>query len=171
MVLWNQLFRTSFLQSFDVMESSEIERKLAKFSGKGLTKEGNQWRFSFEWEALQPQRVRLIEPFIFLQVASACKAEFSAKVYADSFAHPIVLHAQLAVNVQLKLIQSDVIVAKAKELMEAKTSATGSFTVGSSWANATSIGRKLPTVMVERKSVSTEETKSCEQQEREASKR
>ena len=142
-------------------EASEIERKLEKFSGKGLTKEGNEWRFSFEWEALQPQRVRLIQPFTFLQVASVCKTDFSAKVYADSFANPIVLHAQLAVNVQPKLIQSDVIVAKAKELMEAATSATVvTSSIGSGWS--TSIGRSWPTVMAERKPASKEETKAAD---------
>jgi len=103
----------------DVSEPSEIERKLEKLSGKGLTKEGEEWKYSFEWDALQPQRVRLVQPFTYLQVSSACKAKISAKVYADSFAHPIVLYAEIAIAVQPRLIQTDAVVAKAKELLEA----------------------------------------------------
>ena len=100
-------------------EPSEIERKLQKLSGKGLIKEGEEWKYKFEWDALQPQRARLVEPFIYLQVTSSCEAELSAKVYADSFANPIVLHGQINVSVQTKSIEVDVIVAKAKELAEA----------------------------------------------------
>jgi len=131
-------FRPFFASRRWVGEPSEIQRKLEKFSGKGLTKEEGEWRFSFEWEAIQPQRVRHIEPFTFLQVADVCQAEFSAKVYADSFVNPIVLRAQLSVSIEPKLIQADAIVAKAKELMEEeKHSIVPTFVPAEGWSNST----------------------------------
>ena len=87
---------------------------------KGLTMEGNEWKFTIEWDAIQPQRVRLVQPFTFLQVETACKAEFQAKVYADSFATPLLLQAALNVDVRPKFIQSQVIVEKAQEIKAAE---------------------------------------------------
>jgi hypothetical protein len=116
-------------------EPSELERKLEnlslKLNGKELVKEGEGWKYSFEWDALQPQRVRLIQPFAYLLVSGACKAEFGAKVYADSFPHPIVLHAEIAIATQSKVLKTDVLIAKAKELLEAekRNASTGSFTI------------------------------------------
>ena len=101
-------------------ESNGIERKLKKLSNKGLTKEGGGWKYSFEWDALQPHRIRVVQPFTYLLASGSCKAEFRAKVYADSFATPIVLHVEIAVAGQPKLLNSDVVVAKAKELLEAE---------------------------------------------------
>jgi len=115
----SQVYWASMLETvWDVSEPSEVERKLKKLSGEGLRKEGEEWKYSFEWDALQPQRVRLVRPFTYLLVSAACKAKFSAKVYADSFANPIVLHAEIAVDVQPRLIQTDAVVAKAKKLLE-----------------------------------------------------
>ncbi len=109
----------SLAENLQMGEPSEIERKLEKLSGKGLTKEGDEWKYSFEWEALQPHRVRLVQPFTYLLASGACKAEFGAKVYADSFANPILLHAEIAVAVRPRLIQTDAVVAEAKKLLEA----------------------------------------------------
>jgi hypothetical protein len=96
-------------------QPSEIELKLEKLSGKGLSKEGEEWKFSFEWDALQPQRIRF-PPFTYLYVAGACKAKFSAKVYADSFASPIMLHAEVAITPQARLISVDGVLAEGEKL-------------------------------------------------------
>jgi hypothetical protein len=101
-------------------EPSEIERKLQKLSSEGLKKEAEGWKYSFEWDALQPHRSRVVQPFIYLLPLGACKAEFRAKVYADSFPNPIMLHAELTVVAQSKLLKTDVVIAEAKELLEAE---------------------------------------------------
>jgi nucleoside 2-deoxyribosyltransferase len=110
----------SLAKNLYVSEPSEIERKLQKLSSEGLRKEGGGWKYSFEWDALQPHRIRVVQPFIYLLAPGACKAEFRAKVYADSFPNPIVLYAEIAVAVQPKLLKTDIVVAKAKELLEAE---------------------------------------------------
>lgn len=129
----SQLWGYTWAWAGGLREPSEIESKLKKLSNKGLTKENEEWKYSFEWDALQPHRIRIIEPFTYLLPSDACKAEFRAKVYADSFANPIELHAEIAVSVQPKLLKSDEVVAKAKELWEAEkrqniiSTATGTF--------------------------------------------
>lgn len=100
-------------------EPSEIERKLEKLTSEGLAKEGEGWKYNFEWDALQPHRVRIVKPFTYLVASGACKAEFAAKVYADSFANPILLHAEITIAVQPRIIQTDAVVAEAKKLLEA----------------------------------------------------
>jgi hypothetical protein len=109
----------SLAENLQMGEPSEIERKLEKLTSEGLAKEGEGWKYNFEWDALQPHRVRIVKPFTYLVVSGACKAEFGAKVYADSFANPILLHAEITVAVQPRMIQTDAVVAEAKKLLEA----------------------------------------------------
>jgi len=97
-------------------ERSEVDKRLAKLTGEGLNKEGTQWKYSFEWDALQPQRVRLVQPFIYLEISEACKAVFSAKVYADSFASPIILHADLSVAARLTALDMKALFEQAERM-------------------------------------------------------
>lgn len=96
-------------------EPSEVERKLAKLVGQDLSKEGEAWTFKFEWDALQPQRFRVIQPIVFLHVPGDCKAKINAKVYADSFPEPVVLDAEIAFTVRPRPTRRDLILQKAKD--------------------------------------------------------
>jgi hypothetical protein len=116
---------------FHPTEPSELERKLEKLTEQGLTKEGDEWRFHVDWDALQPERVRYVQPFTFLEVLSACKASFRAKVYADNFTSPIDLQAEVAVAVQSRKVQTDALVETAKKVSDqAKRSTVINTTVG-----------------------------------------
>jgi nucleoside 2-deoxyribosyltransferase len=75
--------------------SDEYEVKLAKLTGKGLSEEEGEWKLRLEWEALQPQRVRFVEPLILLTFSKSAKVEIVARVYAESFASPLTLQAQV----------------------------------------------------------------------------
>jgi len=111
-------------------EPSEAARKLERLSAEGLSKEGDEWKYSFTWDAIQPQRKRYVQPFTFLTVLENCKAKFRAKVYAENFANPIVLQAEVAVAVQPRIVESDVIVGTAKHLAEEARRSTLATTVG-----------------------------------------
>jgi hypothetical protein len=63
--------------------------------GDFLQKVDDYWEFTFEWDALQPQRVRLIEPRLAVRPGTDTRIDFTAKVFADSFPEPIILQAQL----------------------------------------------------------------------------
>jgi hypothetical protein len=67
---------------------------------QSLTKRDDGWTFSFEWGALQPQRVRFVQPQLLVSTERDAAVEFTAKVFADSFPQPVILNATLEVNVQ-----------------------------------------------------------------------
>ncbi|MFC1766644.1 hypothetical protein ACFL6U_31775 [Planctomycetota bacterium] len=64
-----------------------------------ITKKDDTWIYSFEWGALQPQRTRLITPNIFIHATENTVVNVRARVYADSFAQPILLEAELTIDV------------------------------------------------------------------------
>jgi hypothetical protein len=56
----------SYLPEGISFESDDISGKLAQFEPDTLQKTSLGWRLSFEWEALQPQRIRLIKPVLYV---------------------------------------------------------------------------------------------------------
>ena len=69
----------------------------------GLRQVDARWELSFEWDALQPQRTRALKP-LFIVFKSETRVEFAAKVFADNFAEPVVLRADLAIEVRKKKV-------------------------------------------------------------------
>jgi hypothetical protein len=83
----------------------DLKSKLTKFdTDKFLHRADQGWRLSFEWEAIQPQRTRLIKPVFYIYSLESTKLSFSVKVFADSFPEPLVLQAE--VNIEAR--QSDI---------------------------------------------------------------
>jgi hypothetical protein len=87
---------------------------------EGLTKEDGGWHLSFEWVALQPQRVRVVEPQLFIRSTKDTIIEFTAKVFADSFAEPLILKAELDLAVQVKRTRLADFVANLKSSLKEK---------------------------------------------------
>jgi len=69
---------------------------------EGLREEDQGWRLSFEWDALQPKRVRFIQPRLFIRASSDVNVNFVARVFADSFPQPLPLSAALRISTELK---------------------------------------------------------------------
>jgi hypothetical protein len=109
----------SFVWASNYDQPSDLDRRLARLRGEGLTKDDEEWKYAFEWDALQPERDRRIEPTLCLQVTSLCKAKISAKVFAENFTPPIVLAADITISVQPIPMQNDAIIARAKQLLKA----------------------------------------------------
>jgi hypothetical protein len=72
--------------------------------GENVAKTGNGWEFTFEWGALQPQRIRLVKPTLIIRAKADSQVEFAAKVFADSLPEPIVLKTILNITVRSKPI-------------------------------------------------------------------
>jgi hypothetical protein len=70
--------------------------------GDQLQQVDGRWEFRFEWDALQPQRTRLIKPRLLIRPYGPTQIEFTAKVFADSFSEPITLKSQLILAVTPK---------------------------------------------------------------------
>ena len=104
--------RYAYAPLWDVLEWPKTQA-----TAKTLTKEhDDEWKFSCEWEAIQPQRVRVVEPVLYLQADEACEAVFTATVYADSFATPIVLEARLTVRTREIALDRSAVLSEAEKL-------------------------------------------------------
>lgn len=77
-----------------------VRRKLSQFQRDGLTRDGDSWKLSFEWGALQPQRQRIVIPHFFVTANRTAEVQFTARMFADSFPEPVTLIAKLKVSVE-----------------------------------------------------------------------
>jgi hypothetical protein len=87
----------------DVEDVSDLRETLAKFQEGKLQKVEHGWRVSFEWEALQPQRVRLIKPLLYLFSPESSQVDINARVFADTFPEPLLLHATVQLDVKQRI--------------------------------------------------------------------
>ncbi len=89
------------------INNSDLLRNLgaqSPTSEDGLTQiDDRNWELKFEWDALQPQRVRAIRP-LYIVLKADTNVQFMAKVFADKFAEPVVLSADLSVKVRAKKV-------------------------------------------------------------------
>ena len=67
-------------------------------------------KFKFEWGALQPQRLRFVKPQIYVRAKTSSKLSLMAKVYADSFSEPIVLHLSIKVIIRNESVKASLLV-------------------------------------------------------------
>lgn len=70
---------------------------------EGLTKRTDGWQFSFEWDALQPQRTRTVKPELIIRPHENARIEFHAKVFADSFPEPLEITTDLEIAVDRRM--------------------------------------------------------------------
>lgn len=75
-----------------------VAQALSKFSEDTLQKTESGWTLSFEWDALQPQRVRLIRPILYVFSPQTTSLSIKTKIFADSFPQPLVLEANMAIS-------------------------------------------------------------------------
>jgi hypothetical protein len=77
-----------------------------------------------EWDALQPQRVRFVEPLILLSFCKPATVRIVARVYAESFASPLTLKAQIGARVETCRPDTDALLERAKGLQRAEATRT-----------------------------------------------
>jgi hypothetical protein len=53
------------------------------------------WKMSFEWEALQPKRERIVKPIVYISAFETTKVTINAKVFSDFSPEPIELQAKI----------------------------------------------------------------------------
>ena len=78
--------------------SERVRRALANLDVGKLQRIDRGWKLSFEWEALQPQRIRLISPALYVYSPESADLSIRAKVFADSFPEPLVLEADVRIE-------------------------------------------------------------------------
>jgi hypothetical protein len=90
-------------------------RKLGPLNGQGLSKEEEGWKLSFDLGALQPQRIRLIKPVLFVIPKESTTLDFAAKLFANGFANPLALDAKLEIEVSPMRVTATELVPDIKE--------------------------------------------------------
>lgn len=91
---------------------------LAKFDANKLQRIDRGWRVSFEWEALQSQRIRLIKPVLYVYSPESAEISIKAKVFADSFPEPFVLEANVSIEVKKSFADLAALLPNWKELLQ-----------------------------------------------------
>jgi len=82
-----------------------VAEAVKQYDETGFRKEGDNWRLTFEWSAIQPQRRRVVRPVLVVQSITSCELLFRAEVYADEFPTPDVLLANLKISTRSKSIE------------------------------------------------------------------
>jgi hypothetical protein len=72
---------------------------LSEYEPNNFQEVGGVWKLALEWDAIQPQRLRLIKPIVFVASPDAAQLEVKARIYSDSFPAPYELHATLNIDV------------------------------------------------------------------------
>jgi len=80
---------------------------LAKFESDKLNKTDKGWRVTLDWEAIQPQRTRLVGNLLYLSCPEPTELSINLKIYADSFPEPLFLNAKLVVDVEQEDLELD----------------------------------------------------------------
>jgi hypothetical protein len=99
-------------------QSNETEKSLAKFDPDKLQRIGRDWRLTFEWDALQPQRQRLIKPVLHVYSPKTAQLTIKAKVFADTFPEPFLLEAHLSIEAEPVISDLEMVLPDWKQLIE-----------------------------------------------------
>jgi len=84
--------------SYDVLNNNHDNDIADSF-----TESSASWQFRFEWDALQPQRTRVVrKPQLWISPTADTVLNLSAKVFADSFPEPVLLTATLIIKIRIK---------------------------------------------------------------------
>jgi hypothetical protein len=94
-----------------------VEEKIQEFETGNVQKTEDGWTLSFEWEALQPQRARLVEPTLYVSVAESTKLDIEAKIFADSFSEPLVLKAEAFIDVKERRVALEELIPEWEKLV------------------------------------------------------
>jgi hypothetical protein len=84
-----------------------------------IDKDANERHFSFEWGAIQPRRVKMIEPILTVRAEENSVIAITARLFADSFPQPIDLKATLNIEVTRKDLPLEVLLPQVERLLKA----------------------------------------------------
>jgi hypothetical protein len=120
--LWSNYFMT--VSYFDVDDSSSgiaerLGSTLTRFDADKLQKGNEGWTLAIEWEAIQPQRTRLLRPTLFVYAPSSTQLDVAVKVYGDAFPEPFNLSASVNIEVVEKRVKLEEILPEWRKLLAA----------------------------------------------------
>jgi len=105
--------------------SVAVESRLAKYDPDTLQQTEEGWRLSVEWDALQPQRTRIIKPILYVSTKNASALQIRARVFADTFPEPLLLMANLNLTVRSQTVELSEFMPEWKKVCEGKQDFVG----------------------------------------------
>lgn len=101
-----------------------VQEKVQEFTTGNLQRTENGWSLSIEWEALQPQRSRLVGQTLYVYAEENTRLDIEAKIFSDSFSEPLTLKAETNIQVSEKHVNLEELIpdweTRAKEVSESK---------------------------------------------------
>lgn len=91
--------RVSFNLLWGSENDDQIDEIIQQSEPGSLQKIGEGWQLSQSWDAVQPQRKRIVKPVLYISSPISCNLEISARIYSDSFTIPLVLNASCRLEV------------------------------------------------------------------------
>jgi len=116
--VWANWVGASLTTESESSISKELKSKLSRYDEDTLQNSDEGWILSFAWEALQPQRIRLIKPVLYVYAPESATLSIRANIYADSFPEPFILEADAMIKVNQKKIPLQKLVPGWEKLIE-----------------------------------------------------
>jgi len=96
----------------------QAKRQMDSYSPNELHNTDNSWKILFEWNAVQPQRIRMIKPLFFALARSSCRVDIRARIYADTVPAPFSLTACLDIKVTEKQVSVQDVLPRLSEIID-----------------------------------------------------
>ncbi len=86
--------------------SGEVMRKLNMLDNEGLIKNDKKiCSFSFEDTSLQKDRVKIIHPYLFINLKKSTSIDFDVSIYADNLFNPLIDRCSIKFEIETKKIK------------------------------------------------------------------
>jgi len=104
-IIWTPIvYSYTFHKSFHpILE--KINNILLKYKPKNLHRTEKTWKISFELNVLQPQRLQILEPVLYIKTMESSFVSIKSKIYTDLFYKPYEFHLNLKIEVTHKEIK------------------------------------------------------------------
>lgn len=115
---------TDFFRNYRGPESDHADAarrlasRLSRFESNELHRTKNGWHLAVEWEAIQPKRVRLVRPLLFVLPRKSSTLQVRVNVYSDTFAQPLHMEASVDFEVTRTELSLNEIMPEWKEKLE-----------------------------------------------------
>lgn len=109
-----------FFSRFNKNKQTAIGKnsKVAIFDTDSLQKTDKGWTLSAEWEAIQPQRIRLLKPLLYIYSPENTTININVKIFSDSFAQPYETSLTMNISVKKRDIKLENILPDWREIIE-----------------------------------------------------
>ncbi|MCR5879152.1 hypothetical protein [Phenylobacterium sp. J367] len=119
---WNYLLYSTLLDKQYSSTHSHVQEILEEYESEGLRKIGNEWKLTMQWDAIQPQRMRLLKPPIYISTDKSSIISINGKLYSDSIAAPLDFSAKVTIIVKKEAVSLQDLIPDWKDKLKTEKS-------------------------------------------------